>query len=458
MASPSTFLDDLMFRIDVNNLPVRVEQIRVRLKLYPTMLLSQILVEPAFVWLMWDTPSISHRHLLLWLGCIYFLHLVELVFWFAHRNEPNTVAQCNKWSRHFFALALAIGMIWGLGTLSFFPQELPMQLLLVCIMLGLAAGATATDSTHPPSLYAFVLGLMLPLIFRMLAAQDKTHFALGSLLIIFLLVVLVSGHFLNKLILRSLRQRFENQWLAQQLAEMNNELENKVEERTAQLHQKSIELSNIRDVTIIAMGTLAETRDNETGNHLRRTQSYMRALATRLRGHPRFKEILTEESVEALYKLAPLHDIGKVGIPDDILLKPGKLTTKEFETMKTHTLLGDKVLAIAESSLPAPSRFLRIAREIALGHHEKWDGSGYPLGLSGDAIPVSARLMAVADVYDALISRRVYKKAFTHAEAVENIARGRGTHFDPDLADIFLLIQDEFHQIAKQYSDVSSVS
>lgn len=458
MASPSTFLDDLMFRIDGNNLPVRVEQLRARLKLYPTMLLSQILVEPTFVWLMWGIPSISHRDLLLWLGCIYFLHLVELVFWFAHRNKLNTIAQCHKWSRVFFAFALAIGMMWGFGTLFFFPQELPMQVLLVCVMLGLAAGATATNSTHPPALYAYVLGLMLPLIFRMLAAQDKAHFALGSLLIIFLLVVLASGHFLNKLILLSLRQRFENQSLAQQLAEMNNELENKVKERTAQLHQKSNELSNIRDVTIVAMGTLAETRDNETGNHLRRTQNYMHALATRLRGHPRFKEFLTEESIEALYKLAPLHDIGKVGIPDNILLKPGKLTPQEFETMKTHTLLGDEVLAIAESSLPAPSRFLHIAREIALGHHEKWDGSGYPLGLRGDAIPVSARLMAVADVYDALISRRVYKKAFTHAEAVEIITQGHSTHFDPDLTDTFLLIQDEFLQIAKQYSDVSSAS
>jgi putative two-component system response regulator len=148
-----------------------------------------------------------------------------------------------------------------------------------------------------------------------------------------------------------------------------------------------------------------------------------------------------------------LHDIGKVGIPDAILLKHGKLTADEFEIMKLHPLLGGNAIAAAESGLPTPNRFLHIAREIANGHHEKWDGSGYPLGLQGEAIPISARLMALADVYDALISRRIYKEPCTHKEAVAYILHGRGTHFDPDIVDVFIEIQEEFRQIAEQYQD-----
>jgi putative two-component system response regulator len=172
-----------------------------------------------------------------------------------------------------------------------------------------------------------------------------------------------------------------------------------------------------------------------------------------LRDKARFRDFLTEDNIESLYKLAPLHDIGKVGIPDAILLKKGKLTPEEFEIMKTHPLLGGNAIAMAENGLPTPNRFLHIAREIATGHHEKWDGSGYPLGLKGDEIPISARLMALADVYDALISRRIYKKAFTHEESVAHILLGRGTHFDPEVVDAFLVLKEEFRQIAEQYQD-----
>jgi putative two-component system response regulator len=235
---------------------------------------------------------------------------------------------------------------------------------------------------------------------------------------------------------------------------MNDALEHKVQERTAQLQYKTEEVSQIRDVTIMAMASLAETRDNETGNHLKRTQKYIRALANQLRDHPRFKDFLTEENIESLYKLAPLHDIGKVGIPDAILLKQGKLTPQEFEIMKTHPLLGGNAIAVAENGLSTPNRFLHIAREIATGHHEKWDGSGYPLGLKGDAIPISARLMALADVYDALISRRIYKEPFTHEEAVAYIKQGRNTHFDSDIIDAFVLIQETFKLISEQYRDL----
>ena len=221
----------------------------------------------------------------------------------------------------------------------------------------------------------------------------------------------------------------------------------------AEVDRRSRDLQVIQDVTIMAMASLAETRDNETGNHIRRTQYYLRALAKKLQGHPRFRGVLDDETIEMLYKSAPLHDIGKVGIPDAILLKPGKLTAEEFEIMKTHTTLGRDAIAAAEKLLDMPSSFLRHAREIAHYHQEKWDGSGYPEGLAGDAIPVSARLMAVADVYDALISRRVYKPPFPHAKALEIIREGRGTHFDPDMVDAFLAIAEEFRAIAERYTD-----
>jgi len=230
------------------------------------------------------------------------------------------------------------------------------------------------------------------------------------------------------------------------LKDQNAFLEKEVARRTR-------EVQMIQDVTILAMASLAETRDNETGNHIRRTQHYVRALARRLKPHPRFRPILDDATIELLYKSAPLHDIGKVGIPDRILLKPGKLTPEEFEVMKTHTLLGRNAIAAAEKILDVPSSFLRLAREIAHYHQEKWDGSGYPEGLAGDDIPVSARLMAVADVYDALISRRVYKPPFPHEESVRILAAGRGKHFDPDMIDACLEIEGEFAEIAARYSD-----
>ena len=223
-------------------------------------------------------------------------------------------------------------------------------------------------------------------------------------------------------------------------------LEELVEARTQ-------EVIAIQDVTIRLIGSLAETRDNETGNHIRRTQNYVKLLAQRLSAHPRYSAELAPAVIESLYKSAPLHDIGKVGIPDHILLKPGKLTDEEFEVMKTHTTLGREAIERAERDLGVEVRFLRFAKEIAQSHQEKWDGSGYPEGLAGEAIPLSARLMALADVYDALISKRVYKPAFSHEESMKIIAKGRGSHFDPDVYDAFLDVAEEFRRIAQQYAD-----
>ncbi|MDX8387297.1 MAG: HD domain-containing protein [Ghiorsea sp.] len=223
----------------------------------------------------------------------------------------------------------------------------------------------------------------------------------------------------------------------------------------ATVRERTDELNRTRDLTILSLATLAETRDNETGAHILRTQRYVRALAEQLKHHPKFSDDLDDDTIDLLFKSAPLHDIGKVGIPDAILLKPGKLTDEEFDIMKTHANIGAQSLAIAEKELGSNS-FLLIAQEIALTHHEKWDGSGYPVGLSGHDIPCSGRLMAVADVYDALISKRVYKPAFTHEKARDIIIEGAGKHFDPDVVDAFITIDAEFQEIARIYGDAST--
>jgi putative two-component system response regulator len=220
-----------------------------------------------------------------------------------------------------------------------------------------------------------------------------------------------------------------------------------------EVRRRTEEVRDVQDVTILTMASLAETRDNETGNHIIRTQHYVKLLAIQLQGHPRFAAALDGNAIDLLFKSAPLHDIGKVGIPDSILLKPSKLTAEEFEVMKTHTTLGKVAIESAESRLGKHVPFLQVAKEIAYSHQEKWDGTGYPQGLAGDAIPISARLMAIADVYDALISRRVYKPPFSHADSMQIIEEGRGRHFDPDVVDAFIAIQQACKVIADQYAN-----
>ncbi len=237
------------------------------------------------------------------------------------------------------------------------------------------------------------------------------------------------------------------------LRNQNDFLEQEVQRRTAEVQRRTAELRDVQDVTILTMASLAETRDNETGDHIVRTQHYVRLLAEHLRSHPRFSDYLDDVMIDRLFKSAPLHDIGKVGIPDSILLKPGKLTAEEFEVMKTHTTLGKLAIESAETRLGKNVPFLQCAKEIAYSHQEKWDGSGYPEGLAGDAIPISARLMAIADVYDALISKRVYKPAFTHDAAMQIINEGRGRHFDPDVLDAFVAIEAQCKAVAEQHTN-----
>jgi len=210
-----------------------------------------------------------------------------------------------------------------------------------------------------------------------------------------------------------------------ELKQHQDHLEQLVKQRTRRL-----ELTQA--VTIESLATLAEYRDPETGGHIKRTQNYVKVLAKQLKEHPRFRDELNDEVIDLLYMSAPLHDLGKIAVPDHILHKAGKLTDEEFAEMKKHTNYGHDALRITEQKLGENS-FLRFAREIAYTHQEKWDGSGYPTGLKGDEIPISGRLMALADVYDALISKRVYKPPFPHQKAVQIIVEGKGKHFDADV-------------------------
>lgn len=227
-----------------------------------------------------------------------------------------------------------------------------------------------------------------------------------------------------------------------------------LEEKNARLRERVIrrtqEISRTQDAAILALTSLAETRHEETGNHIVRTQEYVKCLAIELRSYSKYHTLLTSDTIEALYKSAPLHDIGKVGVPDRVLMKPGKLTPDEYEEIKKHTTYGMRALKHAETMLGTNS-FLRTARDIAYTHHEKWDGTGYPRGLKGEQIPLSGRLMAIADCYDAIRCKRVYKEACSHQDAYDFIVGYSGSHFDPTVVKAFQQKAEEFQAIAERF-------
>ncbi len=207
-----------------------------------------------------------------------------------------------------------------------------------------------------------------------------------------------------------------------------------------------------REMTIFALAKLAESRDPETGAHLERVRNYCRVLALHLRQHPQFQHEIDDDYVRLLYETSPLHDIGKVAIPDRILLKPGRLSDDEFEIMKLHVLRGAETIESLLQQFPN-AHFLQMARNIILAHHEKYDGSGYPHRLSGGQIPLCGRIVAVADVYDALTSKRIYKEAYSHNLAASMIVADAGRHFDPAIVDAFVQAEQEFIRIKRQYND-----
>lgn len=325
----------------------------------------------------------------------------------------------------------------GVKALQIAQSESPPDLILLDVMMPVMSGYQVCSV-----LKAEQATRDIPVIFltAMTGTDDeKTGLELGA-------VDYITKPISPPILLARVRNHLNMKAAADFLKDQNVYLENEVTKRT-------LEVMAIQDVTILTMASLAETRDNETGNHIRRTQHYIKALAQALKEHPGYGDYLTAKQIDVLFKSAPLHDIGKVGIPDRILLKPGGFEPEEFEVMKTHTTLGRDAIAHAEEQLGVKVDFLSCAKEIAYSHQEKWDGSGYPEGLRGGAIPISARLMAVADVYDALISRRVYKSAMPHAKAVEVIRAGKDTHFDPAIVDAFLAIADQFEAIAARFSD-----
>ncbi len=220
-----------------------------------------------------------------------------------------------------------------------------------------------------------------------------------------------------------------------------------------EVEQRLSEVNRLQESSILVMVSLAEFRDECTGNHIRRTQEYTRLLAEKLAQLPKYAGLLTTQHIELIAKSAPLHDIGKIAIPDHILLKPGKLTTEEFEIMKTHALRGYNMLRTAGEHMGERGDFLAMAMEIARYHHEKWDGSGYPDGLAGDKIPLSARIMAVADVFDALTTSRPYKTAMPIEQSVDLIAQMSGSNFDPEVVEAFMAIQHDVERIAALWRD-----
>jgi putative two-component system response regulator len=232
---------------------------------------------------------------------------------------------------------------------------------------------------------------------------------------------------------------------------LNDELAGELDRSEDRALHREQALLRTRDAVIFGLAKLAESRDSDTGEHVERISLYCQRLAAALRRHPEYREVITPSFVRLIEASSVLHDIGKVGIADAILHKPGPLTSVERTEVKKHAEIGGDCLAEIERRLGA-SNFLQMAREIALCHHERWDGEGYPRGLKSEEIPLAARIVAIADNYDALISRRPYKDAFPHDKVVAMIRNGAGTQFDPRLVEVFLEIEQEFREIAELYA------
>ena len=327
-----------------------------------------------------------------------------------------------------FSLVAATG---GEKALRLARGEAPPDLILLDVMMpGMGGYEVCTHLKADPKTAS------IPVVFLTALSQEEDEaqgLKLGA-------VDYVTKPFRPALVKARVRNQLE-------LKHHRDRLEDAVRDRTR-------ELELTREVIIDSLAAMAERRDLETGGHIQRTRRYVQFLAERAASHPDFAEILSPETIALFASTAPLHDIGKVGIPDGILLKPGKLTDEEFRVMGYHTLYGYEILRDGERRLRG-NTFLSHAQDIARDHHERWDGKGYLRGLAGEEIPLSARIMTLADVYDALVSRRPYKEPFPHHVAMEIIAEGRGTRFDPRLVDIFLASGDAFFQIFQEHADDS---
>lgn len=249
-------------------------------------------------------------------------------------------------------------------------------------------------------------------------------------------------------VLARIRTHIKLRQLQVQLQKHNNQLEELVKE-------KMKEISELQLSTLVALSKLCEYRDDKTGGHIERVKTFCKILAEKLKDNPLYKERISDSFIENLYYSAPLHDIGKVGIPDAILLKPARLIPEEFEHIKKHTIIGANTLETVKAKYPA-NPFINMGIAITRFHHEKWDGSGYPNGLSGEDIPLSARIMAIADVYDALRSKRPYKEPFSHEKSYQIIVDSSGKHFDPILVQTFISIEHKFAELYEKLKDTNN--
>lgn len=362
-------------------------------------------------------------------------------------DEPNNIAVLVSLLRSDYRVRAATD---GTGALRVARSEPTPDLILLDVMMpdldGYAVLASLQQdpkTRHIPVIFVSALGE---------SEDEERGLKLGA-------VDYVTKPIRPAVMLARVRTQLELKATRDRLSVHNATLEDLVQVRTQ-------ENALIQDVSLSVIAGLVETRDAETGLHTMRTQAYVDALARRLGGLARFSPHLAPSQIARLVKAAPLHDIGKIGIPDGILLKPGPLTADEFTTMKSHARIGGEAIAHAmsraqstseiESPQPDALVFLDTARQIALWHHEKWNGTGYPDGLAGDSIPLCARLMAVADVFDALTTKRVYKPTMPIEQAERLIVEGKGAHFDPDLVDAFLAAGDDFRAIAARYADGSA--
>ncbi|MBW1712874.1 MAG: HD domain-containing protein [Deltaproteobacteria bacterium] len=307
-------------------------------------------------------------------------------------------------------------------------------------------------------LYCLVLYLAyLSLVFFFSQPQSLALFVSNNMFVLSTLTIVVTGSYIShKLRLREYLLRLELEEAQEKLRQYSQKLEIKVEEKDRDLMQTMDELRNGRELladtqraSIYGLASVAESRDKETGQHLERIQVYCALIASELSSFKGHRGVIDDRFIADITDSCVLHDLGKVAIPDDILLKPGKLTPKEYEIIKTHTAIGGDLLGAIDKRLGENS-YIRLGREIAYFHHERVDGSGYPLNLKGKNIPLSARIVAVADVYDALTSNRCYRLAMSHQEAVKLIINGRGSQFDEDVVDAFIRVRDRLREVGRR--------
>jgi putative two-component system response regulator len=349
-------------------------------------------------------------------------------------DDPLNLAVLSDLLKPFYRVKIAKS---GARALKLARTEPRPELVLLDVMMPTLDGFAVLEQLRSDPLTA---GMPVVFVTALDSQEDQLQgFQRGA-------VDYITKPIMPAVVLARVRTQLELKQARDRLADQNQWLEAEVKRRLAE--NDLIQLASVR-----ALAHLAEIRDTETGHHILRTQGYVRQLALGLRDHPRCASILTDPYVELLTRSAPLHDIGKVGIPDTILQKPGPLSAEEWAIMQTHTALGAKAIELAEQDIEETLEFLSLAKEIAHWHHERWDGSGYPDGLSRDQIPLSARLMAVADVFDALISHRVYKRPMQIDRARVEIAAASGSQFDPDVVETFLARFEVFQAIAERYGD-----